>query len=220
MRTPKIRITAATSLHQHSCLAASPGFSQIAIWRSTARERRGGNRQPSDGKLKGARCAAVGSSRIAGTSSTSREVRKSTTACQFGQLTEPTPILAPRGSFHTLRRSPYLLRCHRLRRSWRSTARTSAILLAEVPCDSSCMTRTRRSRAHNRTGDEPLDVYDYAHRRARRPRRPMPDDRSTWTVTDDWPEEVPVTEAEIEVFEVWFGDLLSRAARRSPRHAS
>ena len=31
--------------------------------------------------------------------------------------------------------------------------------------------------------------------------------RRTWTVTDDWPEDVPVTEAEIEVFEAWFGDL-------------
>jgi hypothetical protein len=30
---------------------------------------------------------------------------------------------------------------------------------------------------------------------------------STWRVTDDWPEEVPVTEAEIDVFEAWFGDL-------------
>ena len=26
-------------------------------------------------------------------------------------------------------------------------------------------------------------------------------------MTDDWPEEVPITEAEIEVFEAWFGDL-------------
>jgi hypothetical protein len=30
------------------------------------------------------------------------------------------------------------------------------------------------------------------------------------TVTDDWPEEVPVTEAEIEVFEPWFGDLFDQ----------
>jgi len=35
----------------------------------------------------------------------------------------------------------------------------------------------------------------------------MPDDSTSWTVTDDWPEDVPVTEAEIEVFEAWFGDL-------------
>jgi hypothetical protein len=44
-------------------------------------------------------------------------------------------------------------------------------------------------------------------RRARRPSRPAPEEPSTWTVTDDWPEDVPVTEAEIEVFEAWFGDL-------------
>jgi hypothetical protein len=35
----------------------------------------------------------------------------------------------------------------------------------------------------------------------------VPADPTTWTVTDDWPEDVPVTEAEIEVFEAWFGDL-------------
>jgi hypothetical protein len=69
------------------------------------------------------------------------------------------------------------------------------------------MTRPRKSGAHDRTDDEPLDVYDYAHPRARHPRQPAPDDPTAWTVTDDWPEEVPVTEAEIEVFEAWFGDL-------------
>ena len=69
------------------------------------------------------------------------------------------------------------------------------------------MTRTRTSRVHDHTSDEPLDVYDYARPRARRSRRPMPDDSTSWTVTDDWPEDVPVTEAEIEVFEAWFGDL-------------
>jgi len=26
-------------------------------------------------------------------------------------------------------------------------------------------------------------------------------------VTDDWPDDIPVTEAEIEVFERWFGDV-------------
>lgn len=44
-----------------------------------------------------------------------------------------------------------------------------------------------------------------------RPRRPVrrqaKHDQMTWTVTDDWPEDVPVTDAEIEVFEAWFGDL-------------
>jgi hypothetical protein len=41
----------------------------------------------------------------------------------------------------------------------------------------------------------------------RRLGRPTLDDPTTWTVKDDWPEHVPVTEAEIEVFEAWFGDL-------------
>ena len=69
------------------------------------------------------------------------------------------------------------------------------------------MTRLRRARTRDRTGGEPLDVYDYAHPRARRSCQLVQHDPTTWTVTDDWPEDVPVTEAEIEVFEAWFGDL-------------
>ena len=52
------------------------------------------------------------------------------------------------------------------------------------------------------------DLQGYARRpthRARRSRKAHPID---WTVTDDWPEDVPVTEAEVDVFEAWFGDLL------------
>lgn len=68
------------------------------------------------------------------------------------------------------------------------------------------MARTRKSRPRDiiATSD---DLYDYARPSARRARRPAPDDPTTWTVTDDWPEDVPITEAEIEVFEAWFGDL-------------
>lgn len=39
------------------------------------------------------------------------------------------------------------------------------------------------------------------------PGRPPKDDLSTWTVTDDWPRPLPVTAAEIDVFEAWFGDV-------------
>lgn len=39
------------------------------------------------------------------------------------------------------------------------------------------------------------------------PGRPSKHDPSTWTVADDWPERVPITEAEVEVFERWFADL-------------
>jgi hypothetical protein len=40
------------------------------------------------------------------------------------------------------------------------------------------------------------------------PGRPPKHDLTTWTVTDDWPERVPVTAAEVDVFEAWFGDIL------------
>jgi hypothetical protein len=53
----------------------------------------------------------------------------------------------------------------------------------------------------------PDDLYDYARPRAPRPGRPAPEHTTGWTVKDDWSEDVPVTEAEIEVFEAWFGDL-------------
>jgi hypothetical protein len=36
---------------------------------------------------------------------------------------------------------------------------------------------------------------------------PAKHDLSAWTVTDDWPESVPITGAELDVFEAWFGDL-------------
>jgi hypothetical protein len=39
------------------------------------------------------------------------------------------------------------------------------------------------------------------------PGRPPKHDVENWTVTDDWHERVPVTEAEVDVFEAWFGDL-------------
>lgn len=32
-------------------------------------------------------------------------------------------------------------------------------------------------------------------------------DGEAWTVTDDWPDPVPITNAELDVFEAWFGNL-------------
>jgi hypothetical protein len=71
------------------------------------------------------------------------------------------------------------------------------------------MTHPRKSRRQKVAADPALpdDLYDYARPPTRRAGRPTPADPTTWTVTDDWPEDVPVTEAEIEVFEAWFGDL-------------
>jgi hypothetical protein len=37
--------------------------------------------------------------------------------------------------------------------------------------------------------------------------RPGKHDLSAWTVTDDWADPVPITDAELDVFEARFGDL-------------
>jgi hypothetical protein len=71
------------------------------------------------------------------------------------------------------------------------------------------MARKRKSRTRKTTTEAglPDDLYDYARPPARRVGRPAAWDTTAWTVTDDWPDEVPITEAEIDVFEAWFGDL-------------
>jgi hypothetical protein len=71
------------------------------------------------------------------------------------------------------------------------------------------MAGPRKSHRQNLAAADALpdDLYDYARPVAPRPGRPAPEEPTTSTVKDDWPEHVPVTEAEIEVFEAWFGDL-------------
>jgi hypothetical protein len=54
----------------------------------------------------------------------------------------------------------------------------------------------------------PDGLFDYLQPPVRRRGRPAKKERSDWTATDDWPDEVPITEAEIEVFEAWLGDPL------------
>jgi hypothetical protein len=51
------------------------------------------------------------------------------------------------------------------------------------------------------------DLYDYARAPARSRRRRAEHDATTWSVSDDWPKDVPVTATEIDIFEAWFGDL-------------
>jgi hypothetical protein len=51
------------------------------------------------------------------------------------------------------------------------------------------------------------DLYDYVAAPARPGCRRAKRDQTALTVTDDWPEDVPVTEAEIAVLEAWFGKL-------------
>jgi hypothetical protein len=52
----------------------------------------------------------------------------------------------------------------------------------------------------------PADLYITPVPWPRR-RRPVKHDVETWSVIDDWPQRVRVTQAEIDVFEAWFGDL-------------
>lgn len=71
-----------------------------------------------------------------------------------------------------------------------------------------CAHRSLERRGHVETGALPDDLYDYAEPpMPARIGRPVKHDLSGWTVTDDWPEHVPITAAEIDVFERWFGDL-------------
>jgi hypothetical protein len=56
------------------------------------------------------------------------------------------------------------------------------------------------------TGELPADLYVPPDPWPRR-RRPVKHDVETWSVIDDWPQRVRVTQAEIDVFEAWFGDL-------------
>ncbi len=82
-------------------------------------------------------------------------------------------------------------------------AQTRAILLATRRRDTAGMPRPVREPVP--TASEQLEAllgYPWPF-----PGRPPKHDLSTWTVTDDWPERVPVTEAEVDVFEAWFGDL-------------
>lgn len=68
--------------------------------------------------------------------------------------------------------------------------------------------RSRKCRGRARNGALPNDLYAYAEvRPLPRIGRPPKLEPETWTVTDDWPDPLPVTQAEIDLFEVWFGDF-------------
>lgn len=65
-----------------------------------------------------------------------------------------------------------------------------------------------RRRARAVPGILPDDLHDYYTAEPEPRRSPSSGaEPKTWRVVDDWPERVPVTEAEIEVFERWFGDI-------------
>ena len=55
---------------------------------------------------------------------------------------------------------------------------------------------------------EPIDLHDYLHMPRKRIGRPPKHDLSRpGPSPDDWPERIPVTAREVDIFEAWFGDL-------------
>ena len=57
-------------------------------------------------------------------------------------------------------------------------------------------------------GAAPPDLYDYARPIDSPKRRSRRREDEQVSVTDDWPEVVPVTEAEVRIIEAYFGDIL------------
>ena len=55
-------------------------------------------------------------------------------------------------------------------------------------------------------GAGPSDLYDYLHPVAPSGKRRRAEKRIH--ITDDWPEVVPITEAEVRIVEAYFGDVL------------
>ena len=78
--------------------------------------------------------------------------------------------------------------------------------------------RARRGRPRQPTPQTfPDDLYDYADNPPPSPtRQPHIPDVEELCVTDDWLELVPVTEAEIQVFERWFGDVFDELFGSAP----
>ena len=67
----------------------------------------------------------------------------------------------------------------------------------------------------------PADLYDYVdnHPQRRGASRDLNEDETRVdhiAVIDDWPEYIPVTEAEVDVFERYFGDVLDRLFSSNP----
>ena len=94
----------------------------------------------------------------------------------------------------------------------------SAIPQAGALCESLGMSKSRannKSRANYRHGSLeqasdgalPSDLFDYAEPSTHKLGRLSIHNQSEWTVTDNWPQIIPVTEVEIDIFEAWFGDV-------------
>ena len=95
----------------------------------------------------------------------------------------------------------------------RDVAWTSAVLWIGQACHNGVMAPSQRSQPRHAPGGALFDdLYDYVAAPARPGRRRAKRASETLMVMDDWSEDVPVTDAEIAVFEAWFGELSTRPA--------
>jgi hypothetical protein len=72
------------------------------------------------------------------------------------------------------------------------------------------MAHARARRDQTRPPENMVDLYDYVHQRRPSIRSSRTRRSDDWrpTVLDDWPEHVPISEAELDVIEAHFGPLL------------
>lgn len=70
------------------------------------------------------------------------------------------------------------------------------------------MSAVKRRRARRADPAPPPAANDDAAVCPPRRGRPPKHDLRRWRVIDDWPKVVPVTQAEVAVYESWFGDIL------------
>jgi len=81
---------------------------------------------------------------------------------------------------------------------------------------SASVKRLRKERSHKPAPMIlPDDLFDYlterpSHRGGPRGAGESIDGIDHETVVDDWPDSIPVTEAEVDIFERYFGDVLDR----------
>jgi hypothetical protein len=78
--------------------------------------------------------------------------------------------------------------------------------LAAASRDSEAMSQLSSRRRRRECGALPDDLYIVPTPWPRLG-RPIKHDVEAWTVTDDWPECMPIADAELDVFEAWFGDV-------------
>lgn len=57
-------------------------------------------------------------------------------------------------------------------------------------------------------GAAPLDLYDYVPAAGSQSKSSRRSTCQRIRITDDWPEIVPVSEAEVRIIEAYFGDIL------------